>query len=207
LQGSLCLLRAYPDRQLQEETPFSVRQTSNCSSLHVESSPTIQVSILTRGTVGRRVRGRRIILGGDLFPPLETEMIPLSLTPALGPGLMESEVDTGRIGALEFEPNSVFPGGCGNKGTGAPTLPTPILLFGLGLIVSCLLLLLLLLLAPSMTGRIVPRMGWEGLDTVPGSAVLGCRLKYVRFPSIDTNCWSPFGAVITSSLRLTKVQK
>ncbi len=76
MHGSRCLLRAYPALQTQLETPFSVLQTSaEVSELHVESSPTIQVSIRTGGMAGRLVNGRRIMFGrfgGDL------EISPLS---------------------------------------------------------------------------------------------------------------------------------
>lgn len=46
LHGSLCLRRLYPGLQWHEETPSSVRHISFCAESHVESSPTVHMSIL-----------------------------------------------------------------------------------------------------------------------------------------------------------------
>lgn len=51
--GSRCFRRLYPGLQRHEDTPSSVRHLSCCIASHVESSPTMQVSILTGGLVGR----------------------------------------------------------------------------------------------------------------------------------------------------------
>lgn len=51
--GSRCFRRLYPGLQRHEDTPSSVRHLSCCVASHVESSPTMQVSILTGGLVGR----------------------------------------------------------------------------------------------------------------------------------------------------------
>ncbi len=51
-QGSRCFLRVYPGRQWHDETPTSVRHRSCWLLSHVESSPTIHVSIRTGGWVG-----------------------------------------------------------------------------------------------------------------------------------------------------------
>jgi hypothetical protein len=101
--------------------------------LQVESSPTMQVSIRTGGAEGRRVRGRRIILGGVLEAEglsLIFIVVPAILVPALLPPVPEMErlVDTARLGEFLLLPPVLLLDGddaaAGAKGwLGGPTIP------------------------------------------------------------------------------------
>lgn len=61
--GSRCFRRLYPGLHRHEDTPSSVRHLSCWAASQVESSPTIHVSILTGGCVGR------FQAGTDGLPP------------------------------------------------------------------------------------------------------------------------------------------
>jgi hypothetical protein len=90
--------------------------------LQVESSPTMQVSIRTGGAEGRRVRGRRIILGGVLEAEglsLIFIVVPAILVPALLlPPVLLLDGDDAAAGAKGWLGGPTIPGWLGEAGAG-----------------------------------------------------------------------------------------